>query len=129
MDEQTTPLAPSATPEPSLVTSVPQPPSQPKKFSVLGIVTIVVIILALVGGGILAQKSNLFSPQPTTAPSPQTLQPTPTPERHLSLIATQSAFLQLQSNVASLSASIQNVIVSDPILSPPVLDLPLGFSN
>ncbi len=58
-----------------------------------------------------------------------TLMPTPTPIRNFSPLATQSAFLQLVAGAASLSASLNNYSPQDPSLSPPTLDLPLGFQN
>ncbi len=53
--------------------------------------------------------------------------PSPTSARLPSLLASQGAFLKFVSDVASLSASISNYVVDDPSLSPPVLQLPLGF--
>lgn len=53
--------------------------------------------------------------------------PTPTPIRILSPIATESAFISLTQRHASLSAGLSVANLDDPSLSPPVLDLPLGF--
>ena len=61
---------------------------------------------------------------PTIAPSPT---PSPTPIRKLSPIATQSAFTSLEARLASVSAAISGTNLDDPSLSPPVIDLPLGF--
>lgn len=55
--------------------------------------------------------------------------PTPTPVRILSTIATQSAFINFENTIASLSSQLNNYVVDDPSLSPPVLDLPLGYTR
>ncbi len=61
---------------------------------------------------------------PIIAPSPT---PSPTPIRELSAIATQSAFIFLETRLASVSAAITATNLDDPSLSPPIIDLPLGF--
>ncbi len=91
---------------------------------------LVAAVTILLGISVLVLLRQYFFVQPAppqqTAPSPT---PTPTPVRRPSAIATQSAFLLLDASVSSLSASIENYVVDDPMLSPPVLDLPLGFSQ
>jgi hypothetical protein len=42
-------------------------------------------------------------------------------------VATQSAFLEFASSVASLSAAVSDSTIQDQTLAPPVLTLPLGF--
>jgi len=114
---------------PQIATGPIQPPPQtPKKFPVIGVVTGIVIVLAVIIGGVIAQNPKIITGNPAPNPTLVAPPPSPTPERQLSFIASQSAFIQIETNVASLSGSIQNIIVSDPSLSPPVLDLPLGFS-
>lgn len=72
----------------------------------------------------LNQKQNVaFAPTPTPMP------PTPTPVRVLSRFATESAFLRFETTVSSLSAVVSGYPIYDPSLSPPKLDLPLGFIN
>lgn len=63
---------------------------------------------------------------PIIAPSAT---PSPTPIRELSLVATQSAFISLQLRLASVSAAISATNLDDPSLSPPSIDLPLGFAQ
>lgn len=87
------------------------------------------LIAILIGGGVLLtwrsfQQNEGFSAVPTPTP---TAVPTPTPIRTLSALASGSAFLSLETNVASLSSQIRNFVTEDPSLTPPVLDLPLGF--
>jgi hypothetical protein len=43
--------------------------------------------------------------------------------------ATGSAFLTFEKSTAALPDAIQNAVLTDQTLAPPVLDLPLGFSN
>lgn len=76
-----------------------------------------IVVLSLLG------KPAVKAPPPT----PVLPRPTPTPERITSAVATQSAFLTLDSHVASLSAKLNNFILDDPQLTPPLLELPLGF--
>lgn len=103
--------------------------SKQKKFSTIKVITGIIVVITLAIGGIFMQRARVSPPKPPVSPSPQVVLATPTPERQLSLVASQSAFIQLQLNVSSLTSNIQNVIVSDPSLAPPVLDLPLGFTN
>lgn len=49
--------------------------------------------------------------------------------RQESAIATQSAFLNAVQSVASLSASLSTLTITDTILNPPAIELPLGFSD
>ncbi len=91
------------------------------------IITAIVVILL----GALFLIANRFlsfqNSKPPVVIEKPTPTPTPTPTRLPSALATQSAFLKLEANGASLSASINNYVVDDPSLSPPVLELPLGF--
>lgn len=113
---------------PTQTPSVPVAPieSRPKpSFPLWGAALIAIFI----GGGMLLtwssfQQNEGFPTLPT--PTPTTI-PTPTPIRALSALASGSAFLSLEANVASLSTLLRNFVTDDPSLSPPVLDLPLGF--
>ncbi|KKU82365.1 hypothetical protein A2973_01065 [Candidatus Gottesmanbacteria bacterium RIFCSPLOWO2_01_FULL_49_10] len=69
-----------------------------------------------------APRKTIQTPVPTQTP-------TPTPRRELSIIASQSAFQSLDTSSQALMGAIRGYIPEDPSLSPPVLDLPLGFSQ
>lgn len=88
----------------------------------------------IAGAAILIGLAGLFfinrlfhAPKPVEEQIVEAPTPTPTPVRVLSGIATQSAFMALQQSQASLSAGLAGTNLDDPSLSPPVLDLPLGF--
>lgn len=86
-----------------------------------------VIFIALILAGIaivLQIKQALF-----TVPSPSTSTPAPTAavSRRLSALATDSAFLLLESSASTLSGRVNALSVQDSTLAPPILDLPLGF--
>ncbi|MEK7141507.1 MAG: hypothetical protein AAB800_03110 [Patescibacteria group bacterium] len=90
--------------------------------------------ILMIAGGVIAFGISmllvwrLLTPPPK--PAIQTVQsptPTPTPIRILSAIATQSAFVSLTQIQASLSAGLSITNLDDPSLSPPQLELPLGF--
>jgi hypothetical protein len=93
-----------------------------------------VLIYALIAGalvrlgiiGVLIMKPRVAPVAP--APTPTPAEPTPTPIQLLSPLATQSAFLQFASSVASLSASVSANATQDQTLNPPVLTSPLGFT-
>ena len=88
--------------------------------------TIIAIILVLFGIiGLSTMKSRVAPVIPVPTPTP--VLATPTPIQPLSLVATQSAFLQFASSVASLSAAVSDSTIQDQTLAPPVLSLPLGF--
>ena len=99
------------------------PASQRPIFLIIG------VIIVLVTGSILfatqTNKPVAVLPSPTQAVAP----PTPTPVRPVAAFATQSAFLQFESSVVTLSNSIQTAEIQDVTIAPPVLDLRLGFSN
>lgn len=70
---------------------------------------------------------------PARAPDPPIIAPSatpsPTPIREQSAVATQSAFISLEAHLASVSAAIRATNLDDPSLSPPNIDLPLGFAQ
>lgn len=84
-------------------------------------VIIVGILLLLIIRSLWPTRSPIV---PIIAPSAT---PSPTPIRELSPIATQGAFISLESRLASVSSAISATNLDDPSLSPPVIDLPLGF--
>lgn len=88
----------------------------------------------IAGGSIIFCMSMLFvwkilnpPPKPIIQVVPSST-PTPTPIRILSAVATQSAFLRLVDYQASLSAALSATNLDDPSLSPPIIELPLGFN-
>lgn len=88
---------------------------------IAGIVIVVGIILLSIF------RSSIIPPKPPLPEVTITPLPSPTPIRILSAIATQSAFMSLEQNASSVSSAIANTNLDDPSLSPPVIDLPLGF--
>lgn len=116
-----------------------QPPVQPSdqtdpyvappanKFPVWLPFVIGFIALALAGIIAVIQITRTISRVNTS--SAPTLQPTPTIPRPLSTIATNSAFLLLESSVNSLFGRVSALSTQDTTLTPPTLTLPLGFSQ
>ncbi len=101
------------------------PNSQSKMYMIAAIIAISLGIIGIFTWNIVTQQTVS-----TTVPTPtSTNTPSPTPVRQLSAIASQSAFMVLDEKIASLSSSIKNYIIEDPSLSPPVLVLPLGFTQ
>ncbi len=90
-----------------------------------------ILLILLLGGwvGFWASKTvKQIKPSILTTPTPIATQPTPS-NRQESAIATQSAFLSAVQSVASLSASLSTLTITDTILNPPAVELPLGFSD
>lgn len=103
----------------------PVPPRSPlERFMPLFIAAGAVFLGILVF--VVFQQLRAKPPIVQVAPTP-THTPSPTPLRQLSQLASQSGFLSLEQEVASLSAKINSYSVQDPSLSPPELTLPLGF--
>jgi hypothetical protein len=121
MDQQNVPITPP--------TPVPVPVLTPQPKSVMPpilIYTLIAVILVLIGIiGVLIVKPRVAPAIPTPIPTP--IQATPSPIQTLSPLATESAFLQFASSVASLSAAVSGNTIQDQALDPPVLILPLGF--
>jgi len=86
------------------------------------------ILLIFIGiGGIFFTISKQPIQTPTPTPSDT---PTPTPKsKPVVPMATESAYIELTKSVATLSGYIKNMQVSDTTLSPPTIELPLGFPN
>jgi hypothetical protein len=107
------------------VSQFPQFTAPQIKFSkIIKIFVIIIILLLGISGFLYYQKQHQ---------NPVTMQPTPTPtetsvNKLVNPIATSSAFIELENSVASLSAKINSYNANDPSLSPPVIDLSLGFS-
>lgn len=86
---------------------------------------IMLIIVGLVGGLVTVVKKQSTTPTPTPTDTP-----TPTLKtKPVIPLATQSAYLELKSSVASLSAFVNSMNISDTTLTPPTIELPLGFTN
>lgn len=106
---------------------IPAAPSpQPKKPFDLRYVFVTIIVLALVAGIVaVVWRPKEEAPAPTPTP---TL--TPTPIKRVTIpLATQSAYLNLVAGAASLSSSINTLQINDTTLSPPTIELSLGFPN
>lgn len=89
-------------------------------FVGIGVIIVGILLLVLVRSFWPAQVPEVPIIVPSATPSP-------TPVRELSPVATQSAFISLETRLASVSAAITATNLDDPSLSPPVIDLPLGF--
>jgi hypothetical protein len=124
------PTTPS-TPENAVSPIVTPPPTQPQKpkFPLwVGLIIIVILIIISLLAGYYSSKRYQDG---ITTPGNTIASPTiaPITNQGNNPIATTSAFLQIEASVASLSARIAEYNPTDPQIAPPVLDLPLGFSN
>lgn len=109
-----------------IVTEETAPVVQNKKKDIW-IIAGVVVVIGIIG---LFAVRNFY--KPPTIPivvREETPTPSPTPVRSLSQIATQSAFIALEEAYSSFSTSLTTTNLDDPSLSPPTLDLPLGFTR
>ena len=95
----------------------------------LWIAALLAIVLGTTAILVISGKLRFGSENQQPAQTATLATPTPTPIRIPSALATQSAFLALEQGVASLSAQITATQIQDQTLTPPVLDLPLGFSQ
>lgn len=96
-------------------------------LAALGVVVLGGFIIMTLAGKI-KDGSDQNSITPTSMPN---VAPSSSPAilRTPSAIASQSAFLELDAAINSLNAGITGYVVQDLTLSPPVLDLKLGFTN
>ena len=109
-----------------LVTEETAPVVQNKKKDIW-IIAGVVVLIGIVG---LMVIRNIYKPSAIPiVVREETPTPSPTPVRALSAIATQSAFIALEEAYASFSSSLTATNLDDPSLSPPIFDLPLGFTR
>jgi hypothetical protein len=110
-------------PEPTVQPPIVQPPI--KRSFDLRYLFLVLLIIGLGGAFFAMRRLPVSTPPPTPSDTP-----TPTPKlKPVTPVATQSAYLELTKGVASLSASISTMQVSDTTLTPPTVELPLGFPN
>lgn len=107
----------------------PDAPSGQKSESHLKLIIIglTVLLIAAVSSLAFVISQSKSQSAAIVAPSPTIAAPTPTPIRKLSSFATDSAFINFEASVATLSAVTAGYPISDPSLNPPKLDLPLGF--
>jgi hypothetical protein len=140
MDEQPTVPPPEILPQASQPANygVVQPPAtaantppvkKPFLPNIPPLVYIGVVLFAIVFGSLIfaSQRKPNVTVAPT--PTPGAATPTPTSTRALTTFATQSAFMQYETTINGLPGIIQGAALQDPTIVPPVLDLPLGFSN
>lgn len=139
MDQTPTTTQPELTPvttqttapvETQPVATPPPPPTPPIKTPNMKYVAVggcVVIFLVLIFYMLNRRNSNETTPVPVaTTPTPLA---TATPVQQVSAIATTSAFITFAENVASLSATVNAFSLQDGALSPPTLDLEIGFKK
>jgi len=107
---------------PEVTTDSTAPVSKKKDIWIIAGAVVLAGIITLI-----TMKSLFTTPKIPTVQTQETPTPSPTPVRILSAIASQSAFLALEEAYSSFSASLTATNLDDPSLSPPVLDLPLGF--
>lgn len=98
-----------------------------KKFTPFIAIFFILLLILLV--------SSMVSQKTPVTQQPVTMTPTPTPSsqfvssKTLNTFATTSAFMQFDNIIETLPNVIQQAVLQDPTALPPVLDLPLGFSN
>lgn len=131
MDEQMTPQPPpivQPAPAPALAQPA-QAPVQPQQKNVIPILIAVAVTAVLLTAVFYVMSQS--KPQQTAVVQTPTPTPiaTPTPIRQPSAIASDPQFIQFSAAVATLSAAISGYNQADPSLTPPTLDLPLGFSQ
>ena len=105
---------------------VPPPPAPRITMPILIaiVVTVIMSVLVFLALSKMKPQQEQVVPTPTMAPIV-----TPTPVRQPSAIASQSAFIDFRTAIATLSAAVATYNVQDPSLTPPTLVLPLGFSR
>lgn len=103
----------------------PRRSTSSRRILIIGLVISMALILGV--SIFLSKKSTPKENPPVSITESPTV--TPTPVRTPSALASQSAFLQLEVKIASLSSAIQNYVTVDSSLSPPTIDLPLGFQQ
>lgn len=130
MENEPTPVVPPIVPAEPAPAPMPQTSGNQQKKPLVPM-WVLALLVVLAGTLAVLAATGIFSRQQTAVKTPSEVLPTPTPTpiRKLSAIASQSAFLALEASVASLSANIQALPPQDPSLSPPVLDLELGFEE
>lgn len=98
-----------------------------KKFTPFIAIFFILLIVLLVSS-LFSQKTPTISQTITMTPTPSTSSQVVS-SKTLNTFATTSAFMQFDSTIESLPNIIQQAVLQDPTAMPPVMDLPLGFSN
>lgn len=111
---------PVATPE----APVSQPKSKPVNFKLLMIIAGAIIVFVL---GFFAYSTSQRSGSTSTPEAVITVTPTPTPIQVVNPFASSSAFMEFENHVTGLPDIIQRAVLEDQTITPPVLDLNLGF--
>ncbi len=97
-----------------------------KKFApYIGIFCILLVILVVSS---VSKTTTLTGPTTIATPTP-TSEVKVISSKSLNYFATESAFIKFDATIESLPKVIQEAVLQDPRALPPVLDLPLGFSN
>ena len=111
----------------------PLPESKPsiasllKKFLPFIVIFCILLVILVV--------SNAATQTISTGQTEQSSTPTPTTEsriyssKTLSSFASQSAFMKFDAEVEALPNIIQGAVLQDASVLPPIIELPLGFSN
>jgi len=121
MEQTPQPISPTT--HPAYNTTTPKPK---KKFDLRYL--FLLLIFVGIGGGIWTATRESIQPL-ESVPTPSTLPiPTRTSKPPIAA-ASQSGYLDLIQNVSSLSAHISTIQITDTTLSPPTIELPLGFPN
>ncbi|HUD19867.1 MAG TPA: hypothetical protein VMR81_05480 [Patescibacteria group bacterium] len=107
-------------------TPPPAPNLNLKKWVPMASIILVILIIVIVLSTVSIKKQT---PKPVAATPTPTSTPVPSVNHTLAPYATQSAFLNFETAIDALPGTIQNAVLEDQTLTPPVLDLPLGFSN
>lgn len=108
-----------ATPQSPLIKKQTIPPF----FILLGVCIVIVV------GSILFASQQRINTKPAVTPTPTNVPLSPTSSMVLTPIATESAFINFEAEIDKLPSTIQGAALQDQTILPPVLDLPLGFSN
>ena len=104
----------------------PMPELNLQKIAPVGVIVLIVLIILV---AISAMRSNNQAAKTiSVAPTP-TPTPVPVVSHTLAPYATKSAFLNFETAIDALPGTIQNAVLQDQTLTPPELDLSLGFSN
>lgn len=124
---QTDQQQPQIAPQP-YVTPVTQ--VAPGGKSLMPILIVIAVLIVVAAAVFYTMNLSTGRQQAAVAPTPTpTTIPTPTPVRVQSALAGNAQFQQFAASVATLSAAIAGYSPQDPSLTPPTLDLPLGFSQ
>ena len=112
-------------------TQMPSQQSNPmdmiKKFTPF-IAIFLILLVVLVVSSMFSKKTVPNEPTVTMTPTPTTTSQVVS-TKTLNTFATTSAFMQFDVAIETLPKVIQQAVLQDPTALPPVLDLPLGFSN